>query len=363
MIDPDNSTNSDAIVPSPDRELTPRSANLIRRGLDDLSKPRITPELLHELAQSLSAGDFDSKVEAAHTVMRLAPHLSLEDAGVGHIVATLVKRLDYWFSAPGANTSYARTDRGPYRDVDLRDLFSIAFEALVGPETSFEDAILQVLSRSPGRSQEIAVNVLVTSYLPKDRARPVLQSALEQATGEWQALHLRFALAILFRENVDSVYRDLVQHYIASSAETGSGDVGIKFDLWGLERYVSTDTAAHCFCRLAAYGHADIAQDLLSDSGFSSVARSSSHDAWLRMTQIAWSQFLHARGKTHLAYLSPTRNPSEVRALLDQAPDEPYYLYPRGNPRRATSLKQTRWGRLLALLMDARIPREGPENL
>jgi len=349
----------EALVPGGDRALTGRSQALVRRALHDLSRPAITPELLDELEHSLFAGDIHASMEAAHTIIRLAPHLSIEDEAVGCLVVRIVKelsRLDHpHHPFVSSLEPHRELDQGKLED--LTDLLTTALQALIGPEASLEDCILEVLERSPACAKTSAVWALLMCYLPKDKARAVLHNVVKQATDQRQALMFRFALAQIFSENVDSVYRDLVQYCLASPADTGQEDYFAPWYLGFLDRYVSSDTAAESFCKLADEGHPDVARGLLSDTVLSSVARSCSQDAWLRMTQTAWSQFLHARSKTHLAHLSPTRNPSEVRALLEEAPHEPYYVpgYPKG--RRAHSLKQTRWGRVLALLMDARIPR------
>jgi len=356
----DEPTGTGVLVPSPHRELAPRSAALVRRGLDDLSMPIITARLLQEIDHSLVFGDFQARVEAARSIMRLAPYLDIQDEVVGCVVTHIVGSLVDWSAPTRDPTRYVRTDSGPYREVDLRDVFTAAFHAVLGPDASLEGAILQVLSLSHGRAREIAVNLLVRSTLPKSRAGPVLHAALKEATGEWEALVLRYALAMIFGEDVDSVYRDLVRYHIASYADTRPSEWETRWSLWYLGPRVSSETAAECFCTLAAEGRPDLAESLFLSSVLLSVGKSCSQDAWLRMMQIAWTQFLQDTGNTHLAALHPSRNAAQVRALLRRAPHPPYH-YPSG--LRADSLKDTLWGRVLATLMDARIGGGGSQNV
>jgi hypothetical protein len=327
-------------------------------ALEDLPEPVLTPELLSELSESLFAPEFAECVDAAQTIIHLEPHLSLQDEMVARLVCRLVKLLSHLTPVPVDLTPHISTCRDPHREPQYRDLYSSVLDALVGPDLSLEDAILEVLSHSPASAKEGAVLTLLRGHLSTHRARPVLHSALEQATDERLAFVLRFALAILFREDPDSVLRDLVQFRTARPVELDSwDDQQLDFYLQQLNRYVSAETAARCFCQLADKGRTGTALRLPLPV-LSSVARSCSHDAWVRMTETAWSQFLQVTNKTHLAHLSPIHNPSQVRLVLQEQPPLPHYLPNLPPARGRIRLTQDLWGPVLTVLMDARIPRE-----
>ena len=353
----DESTDSADLVPSQHRELMRRSAALVRRGLDDLSRHLITPDLLYQLKLSLRAQNRDARAEAAHEIMRLAPHLSIREEAVGRLLVELATSLSFMFWY-GGDEDYVHSHSGKYESQDVIDLFTSTLHTLLGTEASPGEAILEILERSTGAAKTEAADALTHSHVPKQRALPVLQRALKQATDEWQALTLRFVMAWLSHENADPVYRDMVQYYIASCADYGDDIVLCREYLRRLGLYASPDTAADSFCTLATQGHVDFAASLFYWGFPSSFAASCSQDGWQRMMDIAWSQFLQATARTDLRELSPTRNPTEVRTVLDQAPDRPMYMPDDYYGRLASSLKHTTWGRVLALLMDARIPRE-----
>lgn len=249
---------SESLVPSEPRELTPRSAALVRRGLDDLTQINAIANQIDEFVAALMRilQDRRACAEAAKSIIELGPTLDLRQDKVTQLLWALVVTIRGSFET-GRDTSRSLLgDNYPGKpSEELRRLLMRALESLVGPVGDSGDAVIAALKRG-----SLDTRIEAAAWLGKyeiHKAVGYLRSALDGSTDVVLTMVLRYALAWLGFEDPDVVYGEMVQH-----ATTGSDERlrdRCRYYLFDPPRWLSADTLGRSICLLAAHEDKELA--------------------------------------------------------------------------------------------------------
>jgi len=248
----DDPTNPNPLIPWPHRELTPQSAALVRRGLDDLTQAKATADRIDELAAALYRISTDPRAcaEAAMSIIELGPIPNLWQGKPTELLWALVITVRNSYET-GTDTmrSLLGDDYPGKPGEQLRRLLMRALVSLVGPIADPADAVIAALKRG-----KLGTRIEAAGWLGKyeiHKAAGRLRNALDGSTDVVLTMVLRYALAWLALEDPDRVYSEMVQHAITSSDERLRDRC--RYHLFDPPRWVSADTLGRSIRLLAAH--------------------------------------------------------------------------------------------------------------